>query len=249
MSVLIRVLAASCLTVIAGSAARADGPPVMIGKDDLAKRYPEIDVRNIKEGPLPGFYEVTIGSVVSYVTTDGRFLFRGDIVDLDSRNNLTELRRSANRAALLATIDPAKEIVFSPANGEIKHRVTVFTDVDCGYCRQLHREIDAINALGIEVRYVSYPRTGPDTESWAKAEKVWCAADRKAALTRAKLGADVAAAPDCKNAPIAEEYDLGRRMGLTGTPGVYSDTGVDLGGYSAPQELLARLERAAAQPH
>lgn len=248
MGVLIRVLAASCLTVIAGSAAGGDGQPVTVSKEDLAKRYPEIDVRNIKEGPLPGFYEITIGSVVSYVTTDGRFLFRGDIVDLGSRDNLTEARRSANRAALLANIDPAKEIVFSPPGSDVKHRVIVFTDVDCGYCRQFHREIDAINALGIEVRYVSYPRTGPDTESWAKAEKVWCAADRKAALTRAKLGADVPAAPSCTNTPVAEGYELGRRMGLTGTPGVYSDTGVDLGGYSAPQELLARLERIATRP-
>jgi thiol:disulfide interchange protein DsbC len=233
--------------MVAVGAAAADGePPAAISKAELVARFPELSVDKIQAAPVPGLYEVNLGTNVYYVTTDGRFLFRGDIVDLGTRDNLTDARRAANRAELLAAVDPAKEIVFSPPDGQVKHRVIVFTDVDCGYCRQFHRQIDEVTALGIEVRYLFYPRTGPNTESWAKAEKVWCAKDRKAAMTLAKRGAEVAA-PDCKNAPIAEEYELGRRVGITGTPGVYSDTGVELGGYLEPQALLAALERVSPQ--
>ncbi len=245
MGALTKLLGPACLMVAVGAAADGE-PPAAISKAELAARFPELSVEKIQAAPVPGLYEVNLGTNVYYVTTDGRFLFRGDIVDLGTRDNLTDARRAANRAELLAAVDPAKEIVFSPADGKVKHRVVVFTDVDCGYCRQFHRQIDEVTALGIEVRYLFYPRTGPNTESWSKAEKVWCAKDRKAALTLAKRGAEVAA-PACTNAPIAEDYELGQRIGLTGTPGVYSDTGVELGGYIEPQALLAALERISSQ--
>jgi len=224
----------------------ADGQAPVITKEELAARYPGIAVDEIHDSPIAGLYEIAVGNRVSYVTTDGRFVIHGDIVDLATQANLSEARRAEGRASLLATIDPATAIVFSPPSGEVKYRVTVFTDVDCGFCREFHRHIAEVNALGIEVRYVSYPRTGPNTESWAKAEGVWCAADRKAALTRAKLGAEVAAVPGCA-APIADEYELGRRVGLTGTPGLYSDSGVELGGYLPPAQLLAALEKTHTQ--
>ena len=89
---------------------------------------------------------------------------------------MTEARRADGRAELLASIDPANEIIFAPKDAAVKHRVTIFTDIDCGYCRKFHREIEAVNALGIEVRYVAYPRTGPNTDSWTKAER--CGAPR-----------------------------------------------------------------------
>jgi thiol:disulfide interchange protein DsbC len=135
-------------------------------------------------------------------------------------------------------------IVFGPENGEVKHTITIFTDVDCGYCRQFHREIAEVNALGIEVHYLFYPRTGRDSESWAKAEKVWCSADRNAALTRAKLGGSL---PDatCEDSPVAAHYDLGRRVGLRGTPAIYSSTGEHLGGYLTPATLARVLDESA----
>jgi thiol:disulfide interchange protein DsbC len=220
--------------------------PSVITPEDLASRFPGLDPADVHESQVAGLYEVVVRNKISYVTTDGRFLIRGDIVDLSTQANLTEQRRVETRAALFAAIDPATEIVFSPKDGVVKHRVIVFTDVDCTYCRQLHRDIAETNALGIEVRYVAYPRTGPNTKSWAKAENVWCAADRNAALTQAKRGSAVAPIPGCTSTPVAEEYQLGRRIGLSGTPGVYSESGVELGGYLPPKDLLAELERIAA---
>jgi thiol:disulfide interchange protein DsbC len=128
----------------------------------------------------------------------------------------------------------------------VKYRIIVFTDVDCGYCRALHRNIDDITARGIEVHYVSYPRTGPNTESWTKAEHVWCARDRNTALTQAKLGTDAKPDPGCKSTPIATHYALGRAVGMTGTPAIYAQTGEDVGGYAEPDVLLTRLEKIAA---
>jgi len=224
------------------ASAPASAEPVRLSKEELVARYPEIDPREVRDGPIPGLYEVVIRNRVSYVTTDGRFLIRGDVVELPTQRNLTDRRRAEYRAHLLSAIDPTTEIVFSPKSGPVKHRVIVFTDVDCAYCRQLHRDIAEFNALGIEVRYVAYPRTGPNTPSWTKAESVWCAADRNEALTAAKRGAEVPAVAGCVS-PVAAEYQLGRRIGLSGTPGVYSESGVELGGYVPPAELFAALEK------
>ena len=174
----------------------ADDTPVLT-KEQLAARHPEIRSEDVADSPIGALYEVNVGGAISYVTTDGRYLIRGEIIDLASRENLTEQRRAAQRAELIRSIDPRSLIVFKPSNGVVLHRITVFTDVDCGYCRQLHRDIALMNALGIEVHYVSYPRTGPNTESWTKAEHVWCAADRNAALTNAKLGAEIPATAGC----------------------------------------------------
>lgn len=244
-TVLLAFAAALAVPAWAGDEAKLDAATV-VTKEELVARHPEIAGADIHAAPIAGLYEVALGNRVFYVSTDGRYVIHGDVVDIDTEANLTEARRAASRAALFSAIDPAKEIVF-PAKGDTKYRVVVFTDVDCGYCREFHRQIEEVNALGIEVRYVSYPRTGPNTESWTRAEHVWCAADRKAALTAAKLGGDVAAAPGCTQTPIAEEYELGQRIGLPGTPSIYSDSGVDLGGYLPPKDLLAQLKLAAAK--
>jgi thiol:disulfide interchange protein DsbC len=132
-------------------------------------------------------------------------------------------------------------IIFKPANGKVKHTITVFTDVDCGYCRQFHREIDKVTALGIEVHYLSFPRTGPNTESWTKAEHVWCSSDRNAALTRAKAGGD-APGESCANAPIESHYSLGQRIGVRGTPAIFSESGELIGGYLPPATLAKVLD-------
>src|SRR5690606_12763302 len=147
--------------------------PATPTKDEIAAKLNGVSASDITDSPIEGLYQVSAGSNVAYVTADGRFLIQGELYDLESRENVTETTRAAARIDLLGTVDPSQMIVFSP-EGETKHIVTIFTDIDCGYCRQFHSDIEQVNALGIEVHYLFYPRTGPDTESWAKAEKVWC---------------------------------------------------------------------------
>lgn len=231
------------------SAALADDKP--LSKEELAGKLNGVEANDISESPVPGLYQVAIGANVAYVTSDGKYIIRGDIYDADTSANVTEETRSHARVAMLNDVDPKSMIVFSPKDGNVKHTVTIFTDIDCGYCRQFHREIDKVTAMGIEVHYLFFPRTGPNTESWTKADHVWCAADHNTALTRAKLGGEV---PDatCGNTPVESHWSLGKRIGVRGTPAVFSESGELLGGYLPPATLAKALDEsatAAAQAH
>ena len=211
-------------------------------KEELASRLNGIAVEDITDAPIPGMYEVAVGANVAYVTKDGRYIIRGDIINVETSANVSEETRSRARATMLHSVDPATMIVFKPANGAVKHTVTIFTDVDCGYCRQFHREIDKVTALGIEVHYLFYPRTGPNTESWAKADEVWCAPDHNAALTRAKLGGSLPAANEACKTPVETHYELGQRIGVRGTPAVFNEAGDLIGGYLPPATLAKVLD-------
>ena len=212
-------------------------------REELAAKLKNVNAEDITESPLPGVYQIKAGSRIAYITDDGRYLFQGELYDLESSRNLTEETRSASRVDMLAAVPANEMMIFAPESGESKHTITIFTDIDCGYCRQFHREIEQVNKLGIEVHYLFYPRTGPNTDSWAKAEKVWCIgqAERNSALTNAKLGGEL---PDeqCADNPVAEHWELGHQIGVTGTPSVIAANGEVIGGYIAPNMLLQRLE-------
>ncbi|MDP9064972.1 MAG: DsbC family protein, partial [Pseudomonadota bacterium] len=141
-------------------------------------------IDDLRPSPIAGIYEFARGADVSYITADGRYFIDGSVYDMSTRENLTEAHRTKARLALINAVPESQMLIFSPKNP--LYTITVFTDVDCQYCRKLHSEIAELNKLGVRVRYMFYPRTGPNTESWHKAEAVWCAADRNEALTRAK---------------------------------------------------------------
>lgn len=193
----------------------------------------------IRPAPAPGFYEVRADGDVLYVSADGRFLFHGNLYDVAKRRNLTEDARREVRRDVLRGMDEDSLIVFAPAAA--KHRITVFTDVDCPYCAKFHLEVPALNALGVEVRYAAWPRTAPGTASYARSVSVWCARDRRRAMTDAKAGRAVADAV-CEN-PVQAHFELGRRLGVSGTPTLVTDEGTVIGGYVPYRELVRRLER------
>jgi thiol:disulfide interchange protein DsbC len=208
----------------------------------IAKRL-EIKVEDVRPSPIAGLDEVRSGAEVGYVSADGRFYLDGDVFDMTSKKNLTEDVRRKGRLALLAGIKDQDAIIFAP-KGAAKHTVTVFTDVDCVHCRRMHSEIAELNRLGVRVRYLMFPRGGPGSDAWAKAESVWCSADRKDALTRAKKG-DKVDAKNCES-PVAAQYELGRQLGVNGTPGIFTDTGEYLAGYASAAYLAAYLAEPAA---
>jgi thiol:disulfide interchange protein DsbC len=239
---LIPVLAALALAGAVQAAPQAPAEPAPPAKADvraqIAKRL-EIKVEDVKPSPIAGLYEVRSGSEVGYVSADGRYYVDGDVFDMTSKHNLTEDVRKQGRLALLGAVNDADAIVFEP-KGPAKHTVTVFTDVDCVHCRHMHSEIAEINRLGIRVRYLMFPRGGPGTESWGKAVAVWCSADRKDALTRAKRG-ETLPAGKCES-PVAAQYELGRKLGITGTPGIITETGEFMAGYANAAYLAAYLD-------
>jgi thiol:disulfide interchange protein DsbC len=194
---------------------------------------------DVAMSPIPGLYEVTMGGLIAYVSADGKYLLSGNVYDLDSQVNLTATRRNAARAKALAAVSESNMIVFGPANA--KMTVTVFTDIDCGYCRKFHSQIADVNKAGVRVRYMMYPRTGPDTESWTKAEQVWCAADRRDALTRAKRG-EAIKGKACGDAAIKSQYELGSDLGVEGTPAVFTQNGDYIGGFLTAPELVQAIQ-------
>jgi thiol:disulfide interchange protein DsbC len=200
---------------------------------------PDAKVTSIKPAPLPGLYEVSIGPTILYMTGDGKFALRGDIFDLESKRNVTDERRMRARVDSFKGLGETSPIRFPATGGKAQHEIYVFTDIDCGYCRKLHKEINQLNSVGITVNYLAFPRTGLDSESYDKAVAVWCAPDRQAALTNAKTGKKIQSAK-CDN-PVAEHYRLGEAMGVQGTPAVYSADGEELGGYIPAQELVRIL--------
>lgn len=199
---------------------------------------PEAKIDSIADSTLPGFYEVVMGNQVLYVSADGKFLLTGSVWDIANKRDLTDARKGEMRKTALARVGEDKRIVF-PAK-DAKHTVSVFTDIDCGYCRRLHQQMADYNKLGISVEYLFFPRSGLSGESFDKAVAVWCSADRNAALTRSKNGEKVEA-KTCPN-PISEEYELGMKVGVTGTPMVIAEDGTQIGGYLAPDQMLARLD-------
>lgn len=198
----------------------------------------------IVAAPMPGFREVGLGGRVVYVSDDGKYLLQGVVFDLGTRENLTQASEAGLRKGMLDQVGSDRRIIFAAA--QPRHRVTVFTDIDCGYCRRLHEQMAEYNRLGISVEYLFYPRSGIGSESFEKAVSVWCAPDRRAAMTAAKAGRSLPRG-NCSN-PVTQDYDLGRRVGLDGTPAIYSAGGTQLGGYLEPADMLARLEEIAARP-
>jgi thiol:disulfide interchange protein DsbC len=218
-------------------AAAADVPT------EIARKL-NIRVEDVKPSQITGLYEVSSGAEVAYVSADGRFYLQGELYDMDSKENLTEKRRSGARAKLLAAAPDSEAIIFGPPDA--KYTIDVFTDIDCGYCRKLHSEIAEINRLGIRVRYLMYPRSGPGTESWRKAEAVLCSKDRNEALTRAKRG-EAIPVQACKS-PVDRTYQLGQDIGISGTPGILTKRGDLIPGYQPAARLAERVKKLNEAP-
>ena len=200
-----KILLAGAIVAAAQTGLADEGADVVRGR--LAAVFPDQEITSLEKAPLDGFYEAVLGGEVFYVSADGDYLLHGNLYDVrQSPVNLTDERRNALRLVALGDMAEDQMIVFGPQDAP--HTITVFTDIDCGYCRKLHNEIDTYGEQGIRVRYLAFPRSGPGSDSFKKAESVWCADDRQQAMTSAKKGDDVE--PRTCDNPVLKQYDLGR---------------------------------------
>jgi len=220
--------------VIFSSMALADAASVASG---LSKAIPNIAKESISKTPIKGLYQVNVGAQIVYASEDGRYLIQGQMVDLVNRQNMTEKALKLARLEVLAKVDEKTMIIY-PATDE-KHVVTIFSDIDCGYCRKLHAQISDYTKAGMTVRYLFYPRSGPNTESYFKAVSVWCAKDRNKALTDAKLH-DKVVNKTCEN-PVDDHMRLAQSFGVTGTPAIIADNGTMVPGFMPAKELIKHL--------
>jgi len=204
----------------------------------LKKVLPDMKTDQIRPSPIEGVSEVQVGPRLFYVTNDGKYLLQGSLIDLQTRQDISEDRRKTFRLDAVNAIGEQNMIIFPAKNP--RHTITVFTDVDCTYCRKLHQQINRYNDLGITVRYLLYPRSGADTPSYYKAVTVWCSENRQDALTRAKAGEDLKQRT-CAN-PVLSLIELGQDMGLQGTPAIILDDGEMVPGYVPPEKLAQALD-------
>lgn len=226
------------------SAAPALGlAPVTIKQPDLTKLQAAVNGEqpdSVTATAIPGLFEVILGGQVFYLSEDGRFVLQGDLLDLSSRTNLTDRRRSELRGKAIETINVNDMVVFAP-EGTAQHTVTVFTDIDCGYCRKMHSQMAAYNKEGINIRYLMFPREGVNSDSFSKAVAVWCADNRQDALTRAKRGEQIER-KTCDN-PVQAQFELGQKLGVRGTPTLILDNGEMIPGYVPPTQLAQLLAK------
>ena len=204
----------------------------------LLEIFPGATDYSLDDSVVDGLYAVSIGSEVIYVSKDGKFLIRGEIYDLQNSVNVTEEKRVLGRLDVMQSLDEETMIIYEPE--ETKHTITIFTDIDCGYCRKFHQQIREYLDLGIRVRYLSFPRTGPDTESWEKAQSVWCSKNRQDSLDRAKQGKNIDSV-FCFDSPVEKHYNLGSVFNISGTPTIVTEKGKVIVGYLPPESLLFRL--------
>ena len=238
------LLALAAVTVAAPVAAQEQ--PAGAIRAAIQGLSPELEVGEVRETPLPGLYEVIVGGNVVYVTGDGRYMLQGELLDLQERRSLTEPRRMSRRTEALEALGEDKMLVYGDAEAS-DYDVTVFTDIDCPYCRNFHEQMAAYNERGIRVRYVLMPRAGIGSSSYDKAVWAWCADDPHDALTRAKRGETIPQ-KTCDN-PVEEHYNLALSLGIRATPTIVTESGSVISGFRPPEILEALLaQESGANP-
>lgn len=208
----------------------------------INKARPGLTVSDIRQTPINNLLEIDLGgNDTAYITTDGKYLFTGNMFRIEEGRfvNVADERMQPLRAAKIAAVKKEDMVVF-PAQGETLAHITVFTDIDCGYCRKLHKEVPELNAMGIEVRYLAFPRAGSPSPSADKLETVWCAKDREQAMTDMKNGKELAT-NKCGSKAIAAQYELGLELGINGTPAIIKPNGELLPGYMPAAKLAQSL--------
>ena len=228
------VLTAALLFVSVPALAEEVSAELQAVRDTVSEHFAEIGADDVFESPIDGWYTIRKGAIIAYITGDGRYLLQGDLIDLENNANLSEESRNDARVIMMSAVPNEELIVFTPEN--VEHTVSIFTDIDCTFCRRLHAQMDQYMEQGIEIRYFLYPRNGPTSPSWAKAESVWCADDRNEALTLAKLDQEYPSRT-CDSSIVSNHYSIGQDVGLRGTPAIVLDDGTLFSGYLPPEQL------------
>jgi thiol:disulfide interchange protein DsbC len=254
-----KLLLALCIGALSSGAVAAEsGAPPVTGatvtpaaekmvRQAVKNLAANVQIDSIETAPIPGFYQVIAAGQMIYVSTDGKYLMHGDVIDLTRHENVSDAAWSRFRKDELAKVPASQRIVFAPPHP--KYTISVFTDVNCGFCRALHEHVAAFNKEGIAVEYLAWPRegltttAGRPTPTYTEMVSVWCASDRKAAFTAAKEGHAPAPAT-CVN-PVKDQFNLGLKLGVSGTPMIIGPDGSTLGGYVTPEQLLQALQKGS----
>ena len=236
-----KIIKVAALSVLGLSFSIANADETAI-RQSMVKSMPTMKIDSVKPSEVKGLYEVIVGANIFYVSEDGKYLLQGRLVDVAARKDLTETKLNGTRKSAIEKMGQANMIVFKPKIP--KYTVTIFTDIDCGYCRKLHSELDQYLAQGITIQYMFFPRAGKGSDSYNKAVSVWCADDRNAALTAAKKDQSLPT-KTCEN-PIDKHMQLAADFDVKGTPMIISESGNIYPGYLPAKQLVEALENEKA---
>lgn len=234
----ISILLVATLGFAALPAAADEDAELKVVRATVANLFSGIEAEDIYPSDIDGWYTVRKGAIVAYISADGRYLLQGDLIDLEQQVNLSEQDRNKSRVQTMMQVGDEDVIVFTPDT--VRHTVSVFTDIDCTFCRRLHSQMDEYMDEGIEIRYFLYPRNGPASPSWVKAEQVWCADNRNEALTAAKQDEDFES-HECDSSIVSTHYSMGQDVGLRGTPAIVLEDGTLFSGYMPPKQLAEAI--------
>mgnify|MGYP001818985399 FL=1 len=230
------VILAICLS-LSGVAHAADVPQAVY--DQLNKVMPGYDPATVSKSPIEGMYEFIAQGTVLYISGDGRYVISGDVIEIDTKTNLTKQKQGKITLAAIEQIGEENMVIFG--DDKSARTLTIFTDVDCPYCAMMHKEVPRLNEAGIRIRYLLYPRAGVQSPTYAKSVSVWCADDRNEAIGIAKSGGKVESR-SCEN-PVAQHVKLGEMVGVTGTPTLILDDGRVLPGYVPADKLIPIINK------
>ncbi|MBK1673855.1 disulfide bond formation protein DsbC [Ectothiorhodospira shaposhnikovii] len=207
-------------------------------KERVSLLVPNAEPSSIQETPVKGLYEVRYGAQLFYISADGQYVLDGELVELDTRRSLTAASRSLGRREMLTEMDESGMVVYAP-KGRTEHVITVFTDVDCPYCRRLHEEVPALTEQGVKVRYAMFPRSGEGSPTFRKMVGIWCADDRAKAMDQVKDGKNVEE-KTCET-PVMEHVIMGQMMGVNGTPAILLESGDLIPGYRPAGDIMEMI--------
>ena len=215
--------------------------------DNLKPFFPTIKTENISSSELEGFYEVVLTTPqieVLYISLDGRYVIQGAVTDIELMANLSTKRINSEKIKILNSIDENNKIVFKAENEQ--YILHVFTDVDCPYCAKLHANMQAMNSLGITVKYLASPIEQLHPNAQSAMEKIWCAEDKAIAMHNYKTNRYLPDSPDCIN-PVEDQLAISKQLGVNGTPSIFLENGSNIPGYQEPNQLLNSILQAIAQ--
>ncbi len=238
------IVAAAISGFLAMPALGADDAELDKVRETVSGMFDGISADDVFASDIDGWYTIRKGAIIAYITADGRYLLQGDLIDLVDQVNLSEKDRNDARAKMMNGMPDDEVIMFTPET--VRHTVSVFTDIDCTFCRRLHSQIDEYMEEGIQVRYLLYPRSGPASPSWTKAQQVWCSDNRNEALTLAKLDKNFDSG-SCDASIVDAHYAMGQDVGLRGTPAIVLEDGTLFSGYLPPKQLTEAIASALGE--
>lgn len=208
----------------------------------LKSRLGGAAVTEATQTPVDGIYQTQFGSKFAYLTGNGRYVIIGDMIDLQTQVNLTEMSRRDSAKQQLESF-AVEDLAVFPAGGETMAVLNVFTDTSCGYCQKLHQEVPELQKAGIEVRYFPFPRGGARGPGYDELKKVWCGEDlgRSMDIGKGVVAGDLSDG-DCEKAGVVDQgYALGNKLGVSGTPALFTQAGHKIEGYVPHAKLIPML--------